>query len=163
MATRIMLDTSFVISLLNAEERNHAKAESYFRFFVSDKIDMLVSPIVFSECDMGQLTALLPERLFIFPPFNGEHGSVAREIGELLRQRGGNPTETKVVVKDDTKIIGQALSLGVEFLIASDKNMIARCEWLRKSHGKSLRGVDLNDEFSVRYFRPDGQDILPGI
>lgn len=162
MPLRIMLDSSFVISFVTAEERNHEKTNKYFRYFVAENIEMQISSIVVSELELPAQTSVLPEKLFIFPPSNVEHAQAASDLAVLFRReyfpRGGSG---RTQVKDDTKIIAQALSLELDFLISSDDQMVARCEWLRTVKGKALRSIDLNADFSLQPFVPsDGQGRL---
>lgn len=162
MPLSIMLDSSFVISLVTPGERNHEKADKYFRYFVAENIAMQISAIVVSELELSAQTSVLPEKLFIFPPFNVEHAQAASDLAALFRQEyspGGGSGRAQV--KDDTKIIAQALLLGLDFLISSDDQMVARCEWLRTVKGRALRAINLNTDFSLQPFVPaDGQGRL---
>jgi hypothetical protein len=156
MPIRIMPDSTFVISLLGPNERNHEKAEAYFRYFLDSGIEMHLSSIVASEIEVPPGSPALPVEFYIPQPFNVEHGIAAANLAQLLRTRqpGTEPAD-RIRSKDDTKILAHALALGLDFIISSDRGMCSRCEWLRTTHGRPLRAINLNDEYSVRHFSPD--------
>lgn len=155
MADGVLLDTSFLITLANAERPNHATARRYFDFFVEEGVLMYLSTIVASEFHVKQPVQHLPLRSFSVLPFSL---SAAMAAAELDRLREGEVTADRVALKDDLKILGQARELAVAFLITEDeKSLFKWCEAFRAKGAIPTRGLKLSDGFDRSHFDPARQ------
>ncbi|OYQ34006.1 hypothetical protein CHU92_12265 [Flavobacterium cyanobacteriorum] len=70
MNKSVLLDTSFVISLVDDSRVNHQKAVQFYKYFIENKIAMILSSIVTSEFCTKQDIADLPLNNFKPLPFN---------------------------------------------------------------------------------------------
>ena len=62
------------------------------------------------------------------------------------------------LLKDDLKIIGHAHARNFGYLITDDAGtMFQYCETLRKEGRTHLRGIKLQDGFTLEPFTPEGQ------
>lgn len=111
MAESVLLDTSFFIRLLNAEDPYHQSAVDYYKYFMEKGITMKISTIAVAEfCVKGSLTDL-PVRNLMFVPFNMNHAVKAGELMAIVydeRQKRGSQITPRSVVPNDTKMFAQA-------------------------------------------------------
>ena len=67
---RVLLDTSFFCRLLSINDPLHENAKGYYRYFLENGIDMMVSTISIAEyCVLGEVDDL-PLRNLKIVPFN---------------------------------------------------------------------------------------------
>lgn len=158
MPDGVLLDTSFLISFVDANRKHHAVAVQFFRHFVDEGIPMFLSTIVASEFHMGQAVTDLPLDAIITLPFNFNDAVKAAELDFTLFK--GEPNVPRAALKDDFKLLGQAKANDIAFLITEDGSLHKFCQELK---GKSLlptRPIKLEDGFSKSYFDPAGQHDL---
>jgi hypothetical protein len=75
-----------------------------------------------------------------------------------FRLYSGSAGTTRAALKDDFKILGQAKSYQIAYLITEDERTLYRfCEELRKTGIISTRAIKLADGFSRSHFDPQGQ------
>jgi hypothetical protein len=106
MTTSVLLDTSFLISLVDGSRLHHRVAVKYYQFLLGRQIPMYFSAIVAAEFGVKQSITDLPLKNFRSIPFNVPHGQVAGVLWNDL-----NPYESGVsrrVARDDVKLIAQA-------------------------------------------------------
>lgn len=155
MTTNVLLDTSYLISLVNQSRKNHAAAADYYRFMLANNVRMFVSAIAASEFAVRQPIDELPLRNFTFVPFNVPHGVEAARLWTALQRDDG---DDRAVARDDVKLMAQAEREGISFILTDDKNtMYKHCERLRAAEVIKLRAVKLEDGFDDCAFRTDGQ------
>jgi hypothetical protein len=155
MASGVVLDTSFLITLADAARDNHATARSYWKHFTENRIPMFLPTIVASEFCVKQ--PLPPEILkaCVVLPFNWDDAMKTSKL-ELpaIRKEG----DTRVSLKDDIKIIAQAIVKDAAYLITDDKNSFFRyAEHLNQSGQATFKPIRLAEGFDRAHFRPDGQ------
>jgi predicted nucleic acid-binding protein len=155
MTTGVFLDTSYLISLVDQNRKNHAAAADYYRYMLGNNVRMFVSAIAASEFAVRQPIGDLPLKNFTFVPFNVPHGVEAARLWTELRRDAG---DDRAVVRDDVKLMAQAEREGISFILTDDKNtMYKHCERLRIADVIKLRAVKLEDGFDNCAFRTDGQ------
>lgn len=151
----VLLDTSFLISLITPERRNHATAKAYYRHMIESNIQMHFSTVVASEFSIGQPISQLPLSNFITLPFNIIH---ATESGKLWNCIIREDDDIRHVVRDDLKLISQASREGISFIITEDaKTLYKHCERLRENGMIKVRPIKLVDGFDISFFNHDGQ------
>jgi hypothetical protein len=156
MADGVLLDTSFLISFADPTRKHHAVAKRYFSHFVDEGLPMYLSTIVASEFQLGQPITDLPLTNFITLPFNLRDAVLSAELD--FRLYSGSAGTTRAALKDDFKILGQAKSYQIAYLITEDERTLYRfCEELRKTGIISTRAIKLADGFSRSHFDPQGQ------
>lgn len=155
MAAGVVIDTSFLITLGSAGRANHQIAKRYWKHFAESGMPIYLSSIVVSEFYLKQ--KLPPSILHscVILPFNWDDAIKAAEIDFTKQERDGN---TRNVIKDDVKIIAQAIVKDAAYLITDDKNTFHRyAENLRQRDEVTFKSICLADGFDRAFFAPDGQ------
>jgi predicted nucleic acid-binding protein len=152
----VLLDTSFLISLVDQNRKNHNVAAQYYKFLIEQQIPLYFSVIVAAEIAIKQPITDFPLKNFRILPFNITHSIEAARIWNLL---GGHDTgDNRAVVRDDVKIIAQALLDNIPFILTEDVSTFYKyCERLRTLHSLNVRAIKLVDGFDFSALRLDGQ------
>jgi len=126
----VLLDTSFLICLSTPSRPNHRTAKSYYRSFITHGVTMFLSTIVISEFEVRQRITDLELHNFIVKPFNIEDAIAA---GRLFEQGFATkmPSEDRVAVKDDIKLLAQCMTAGIGHFISDDAACARRVTALR--------------------------------
>lgn len=156
MTASILLDTSFLISLVDSKRQNHNVAKQYYRHILDNKNPIYFSAIVASEFAIKQPITDLPLNNFQPLPFNLPHAIKSAEIWDLLDGRDSG--DNRGIIKDDIKIIGQALKENIQFVLTDDaKTFYKYCERLRIKNNWDIKAIKLSDGFDSGALRLDGQ------
>lgn len=120
---------------------------------------MAVSAIVVAEFCRRQELGTLPLEQLMLVPFNHEDAVIAAGFDfKDLKADGAD----RQALKDDLKIIGQAHARNFGFVITDDAaTMFRYCESLRKAGRTHLRGIKLQDGFSLEALTDNGQRDFP--
>lgn len=161
MNPSVLLDTSFLISLNDDTRDNHDVAHQYYQHLLEQNIPIYFSVIVAAEFAIKESITDLPLRNFRTLPFNLPDAIEAARIWNLL---GGHKSgDNRAVVRDDVKIIAQALRGNIPFVLTEDTKTFYRdCELLRISHNLDIRAIRLAGGFDASALRPDGQRNIEG-
>ncbi|WP_230969869.1 PIN domain-containing protein [Nitrogeniibacter aestuarii] len=156
MTAAVLLDTSFLISLVDQNRTNHSVATQYYRALIEQQVPMYFSAIVAAEFDIKQPITDLPLKNFRAIPFNIPH---AREAGRLWNELGKRDDgDVRHVVRDDVKLIAQANHESIPFILTEDESTLYKyCERLKASGASKTRAIKLADGFDVCALREDGQ------
>ncbi len=159
MKPSVMLDTGFLITLVDRTRSNHSIAAQYYKMLLEQQLPIYFSSIVAAEFAMKQSLTELPLKNFRILPFNIPHSIEAARIWNLLD--GRDIDGIRAVVCDDRKIIAQALHEKIPFILTEDTKTFYRyCEQLRTSHKMNIRAIKLADGFDPSALRLDGQKSL---
>ncbi len=151
MTYSVLLDTSFLISLVDSNRTYHAIAKDYYKYLLEQKIPLYFSAIVASEFGIKQPITDLELHNFIPLPFNIPHSMKAAALWNLLDGRDSG--DNRAVIKDDMKIIAQALYEKTPFILTDDANTFYKyCERLRTSNNLNIKAIKLNDGFNPSIF-----------
>ena len=152
---RVLLDTSFLITLVNTKRKNHQIAKSYYRHMIQHNIQMCVSAIAISEYAVKDSIATLPAGNLIILPFNALDGiESARLYNEIFRDDGDN----RQAVKDDVKLMGHGAREKIPFMLTDDKNTLWKyCNRLVTKGIITLKTIALVDGFDDCAFDDDAQ------
>ncbi len=156
MTASVLLDTSFLISLVDRNRPNHGVATQYYKLLLEQQSPLYFSAIVAAEIAIKQPITDFPLKNFRSIPFNIPHSTEAAHIWNLL---GGHDNgDNRSVVKDDVKIMAQALHEEIPFILTEDASTLCKyCERLRISHKLNIRAIKLADGFKSCALRLDGQ------
>ena len=156
MTVSVLLDTSFLISLVDRNRANHVVAAQYYKLLLEQQSPLYFSAIVAAEIAIKQPITDFPLKNFRHIPFNIPHSVEAARIWNLL---GGHDSgDNRSVVKDDVKIMAQALHEDIPFILTEDASTLYKyCERLRASHKLNIRAIKLADGFDTSSLRLDGQ------
>lgn len=156
MTASVLLDTSFLISLVDQTRPNHGVASKYYRMMLEQQVPMYFSAIVAAEFGIKQPITDLPLKNFRHIPFNIPHGKEAARLWNLLGQRDDG--DKRHVVRDDVKLIAQTCHEDIPFLITEDASTLHKyCERLKSAGATKTRAIKLVDGFDASAFRMDGQ------
>lgn len=154
-----LVDTSFLISLADEARPNHQAAVSYFREAVHRGVTLYLSAIVASEFQVKQAVTDLPLRNFTVLPFNIDHAMQAGLLMRCLRRDAG---DDRAVVKDDVKLIAQAICESATHLLTEDaRTLVKYMDQFRAVGECAVRPILLKDGFDGAWF-DNGQRGLLG-
>ena len=158
MSAGVVLDTSFLITLADPVRDHHQTAKSYWKHFLEQGITVFLPTIVVSEfCRKQEIPPDILKSCVVLP-FNWDEAIKAAEMDITLFDRQG---ESSAALKDDVKIIGQAIVQDAQWLITDDKNTFYRYASNLQQAGKSqCKPIKLEDGFDLSFFEPDGQRSL---
>ena len=155
----ILVDTSFLITLADPTRRHHEAAKAYLGESLKAGVPLYVSAIVASEFEVKQAVNDLPLHNFIILPFNSDH---AMMTGRLMRSVSRDPGDERNSVKDDVKLIAQAVCESVTYVLTEDEMTLAKnIKRLADAGECSLRAILLADGFDPAWLN-GGQAPVPG-
>lgn len=159
MTAAVLLDTSFLISLVDQNRQNHSIAAQYYRMMLEQQVPMYFSAIVAAEFDVKQPITDLPLKNFRSIPFNVPHAREAARLWNVLRKQDDG--DTRHVVRDDVKLIAQANHESIPFILTEDTSTLHKyCERLKSAGSSQTRAIKLADGFNACALREDGQQGL---
>jgi len=155
MAAGVLLDTSFLITLADKSRKHHETARRYWRHFLENQIPIFLSTIVVSEFCIKQ--EIPPEilRCCVLLPFNWDD---AERAAKMDWQRLRPAAVERQALKDDVKIIAQAVGVDAEFVITDDAESFYRyCSGLKAAGDVHFKAIKLQDGFDRAFFDANGQ------
>jgi hypothetical protein len=157
MRNGAVLDTGFLITLVDAHRASHEHAKAYYRYFLENGITLYLPTVVASEFGIKQPVTDLPLHNFKVLPFNlAESIRCANLNSAYYRSKVGSGQRD--AVKDDFKIIAQAEEQDALFLLTEDKNsMSVYCDLLRNESKIDFKVIELSKGFDVSFVNGDGQ------
>lgn len=142
----IMLDTSFCIRLMDANDLLHTNALQYFKFFLQEKIIIHLSTIVAAEYAVGDDPQNLPLINLQIETFDFRDAATA---GIFHKKLIGNKTNVagynRRIVANDVKILAQIKNREIQAIISKDIDSITKyINPLINSNLLSVKFIDLN-------------------
>ncbi len=159
-----MVDTSFLITLADPARRHHETAKTYLRESLKANVPLYLSAIVASEFQVKQAVTDLPLRNFIILPFNIDHAMPchAMTAGLLMRSISRDPGDERNSVKDDVKLIAQAVCESITHVMTEDERTLAKyIKRLADAGECSLRAILLAHGFDAAWLN-EGQSSFLG-
>lgn len=130
---KVLVDTSFLITLFNRDRENHIKAKKYYIYFIQHEIDMYLSTIAISEYSQkASIEPILATNNFIPLTFTVPDSIISGQFSEKLKDEKREPSEKRDVVKDDVKMLAQCANGEFDYLVTDDRSTMAR--WASKLH-----------------------------
>lgn len=156
MTVSVLLDTSFLITLVNAERLHHAVARRYYQYMLQIGMPMHFSSVVAAEFAVKQTILDLPLNNFRKLNFNMAHAVRAAQLWKAIGQRDDD--DGRHVVRDDVKLLAQAEEEAIAFLLTEDERTLFKyCERLRADGSLSTRAVALRSGFQPGALSASGQ------
>lgn len=153
--TKALLDTSYLITLVNSHRVNHSVALAYYRHMIENGIHMCVSAIAVSEYTVKDSITTLQAKNLIFLPFNATDGIESARLHNAFTRDSGDDRQS---VKDDVKLLGHGEHEKIPFVLTDDKKTVFKyCERLRADGVIKMKPIALVDGFDDCAFRLDGQ------
>lgn len=155
----ILLDTSYLISLADPGRLHHETAVSYLREALRRGVPLYLSAIAASEFQVKQAVTDLPLRNFEVLPFNIDHAMTA---GLLMRGIKRDGTDDRSAVKDDLKIIAQAICESLTHILTEDaQTLVKYLRRLNEAGACTVRPILLADGFDSAWFDNGQRGLLP--
>ena len=107
----VLLDTSFFLRFLNDSDPLFKNADGYFRYFLQEEIDMLISTVSIAEYCIGGDIHELPLKNLQIVPFNLNHAQRTGEFAKVAFQERANKNlqvNDRKIIPNDTKLFAQA-------------------------------------------------------
>ena len=142
----IMLDTSFCIRLMDANDNLHSNALEYFKFFLQEKIIIHVSTIVVAEYSVGDDPQNLPLDNLQIETFDFRDAATA---GIFHKELMGNKTNVagynRRIIANDVKILAQIKNREIQAIISKDVESLTKyVDPLKNSNLLNVRFIDMN-------------------
>lgn len=154
-----LVDTSFLITLADPARPHHLTARTYFQEALQRGVPLYLSAIVASEFQVKQAVTDLPLRNFEVLPFNIDHAMTA---GLLFRELSRDATDDRGSVKDDIKLIAQAVCESLTHILTEDERTLAKYVRRLNEAGRcSLRCILMTEGYESAWFN-NGQTQIPG-
>ena len=154
-----LLDTSFLITLVDDSRPHHADAMRCLREAVQRGATLYLSAVVVSEFHAKQPITDLPLRNFHVLPFNIDHGMMAGDWASVLRRDSG---DSRHAVQADLKLLAQAVCTSILYVLTEAEITLAKFARQLEAAGKSsVKAVLLKDGFETAWFE-NGQGRIPG-
>ena len=155
MGAGVVLDTSFLITLADPARQHHAVARRYWQYFMEQTMPVFLPTIVVSEFCVRQEIPPDILRCCVVLPFNWDEAIKAAQL-DFTQYKA--LVESRVAIKDDVKIIAQAVVCDAEHVITEDTDSLIRIATELKTAGKvAFRTIALKDGFDRAFFDPKGQ------
>src|SRR6185312_11663700 len=123
----ILLDTSFCIRLMDANDNLHTNALEYFRFFLQEKITIHLSTIVAAEYAVGDDPQNLPLNNLQIETFDFRDAATAGMFHkELMGSKTNIPGYNRRIIANDVKILAQIKNRKIDAIISKDVESITR-------------------------------------
>ena len=166
MAAGVVLYTSFLITLADPARAQHDVARRYWRYFTEQSLPMFLPNIVVSEFCIKQPIPSVILRACVVLPFNWDDAIKAASFDFSNQDRQGMSRDA---LKDDVKIIAQAVVKDAAFLITDDSSSFYKfAQQLVASGVTNFRPIKLDDGFDIAFFsagqreltlEPDEEDV----
>lgn len=157
MSASVLLDTSFLITLVNDQRPNHETAKQYFRHMLQSDVPMYLSAVAAGEFAVKQPVTDLPLSDFRILHFNLAHGQQAAKLTNALKV-ARDAGDSRAAVSDDLKLMAQANHEQIGIILTEDASTLHKyCERLRSSGHLQTRSVTLREGFDPHVFNDDGQ------
>lgn len=159
MTAAFMLDTSFLITLVDDTRTHHVVARRYFEYALQQGVPLHVSTLVLAEFAIKQAVTDLPLNALLVVPFNIRHAAISGVfVGAILPARDVGDDRTSV--RADLQLIAQAHIEGVPYLLTEDRRTLSKYVDRARTAGIcQCRAVVLADGFEAAWFN-DGQGAL---
>ncbi len=150
MNKSILLDTSFLISLVDNTRSYHQHALDFYTYFLNEKYSMYLSTIVISEFSLKQPITDLPLQNFKIMPFNYPESISIREMFEdYFSVRDSE--EQRVSVKDDFKISSQTEKNSLRYFITEDQKLYIRLMKMKENRIIQFTPILLQDGYTKAF------------
>ncbi|QFZ82171.1 hypothetical protein GFK26_05060 [Variovorax paradoxus] len=154
----ILLDTSYLISLADPARAHHQTAVSYLREALKRGVPLYLSAIAASEFQVKQAVTDLPLRNFEVLPFNIDYAMTA---GLLMRDLKRDVGDDRSAVKDDIKLIAQAICESLTHILTEDaQTLVKYVDRLNKAGTSSVKPILLADGFDTAWFENGQRGLL---
>ncbi|MCK9254287.1 MAG: hypothetical protein GX793_08785 [Bacteroidales bacterium] len=144
----VLLDTSFFLRFLNDKDPLFKNADGYFRYFLQEEIDMLISTISIAEYCIGGNIQELPLKNLQILTFNLNHAQRTGEFAKIAFQERANKNlqvYDRKIIPNDTKLFAQAdCEKLIKFYLSSDSESFKVYNAIKDKTNLKFQFIDLN-------------------
>lgn len=157
MAAGVVLDTSFLITLADATRVHHDAARRYWQHFTEHGLPIYLPTIVVSEFYIRQEIPPDILRACVVLPFNWDDAMKAAQLDFPRFNREG---ESRDALKDDVKIIAQAIVKDAAMVITDDTRTFFKfAQQLVQAGTATFRPIKLEDGFDLAFFNGGQREL----
>ena len=151
MTNSVLLDTSFIIRLLNDDDDLHNNTLNYYKYFLEKNTTLKISTISIAEyCVGGDITDLPYKNLQILP-FNFDHASKTGEFARILFENKAI-LKPRVCIPNDAKLFAQAhVDKNITHFISSDTNALKAIKLLKNKIDIHFEFIDLHTSYNEMF------------
>jgi len=161
MSNAALVDTSFLISLVNKNRPCHEVAKHYYKYCLENQITLLLPTVVVAEFAIKQSPDDLPLRNFQVLPFVYRDAKRCADLNVSYYRTKLGSTGQRDAVKDDFKIIAQAEELKAKYLLTEDENTLKHYyDQLRSDNKIGFSLISIQQGFDVALINGTGQGEL---
>ena len=118
---KALLDTSFIINLLDKESIYHEQAEKFYSELIKQETEFYISVIAIGEYLVKGSIDDLPLTLWKILPFNHEDANKSAELHRSLLERKFETENFRECIKDDLKLLAQLEAQQIGLILTADK------------------------------------------
>lgn len=152
MMHSVLLDTSFLIRLLNSNDSLHKNAIEYYKYFIENDIIMKFSTISIAEFCVRDEIENLPLKDLQIIPFNLDHAKTAGKFAcSIFSQKNISqiPIRPRAIIPNDAKLFAQAhLDKSITHFITSDTESGKTIALLNNEIKTNFTFVDINTAYT---------------
>jgi len=146
MPKGVLVDTSFLISLVASDRDNHPVARDYFRAALEQGVPLFLSTLVACEFSRKQPVEDLGLHNFLVLPFNLSEAVQAAKLSAALKRDDGDD-RTSVAI--DVMLLAQADKNQIGAILTEDADTLAKyCDRLRRQGMITCHAIVLSDGFA---------------
>lgn len=154
MDNAVLLDTSFLIHLLNEDAEFHAQALDYFKYYLQKKVIMKISTVTIGEyCVRGDISDLPIKHLQVLT-FDVLASQKAAQYARIIfdANRQAKDKLIRSVIKDDVKLFAHAdLDVNISGFVTSDIKTKKAYHHLMGSVHPRFQIIDIQTLVKERY------------
>lgn len=148
----VILDTSFMIRLLNESQPLHPNALRYFKYFLDKEIPMYFSTVSVAEyCVKGEFDDLPFQNIRILP-FNIFHAKEAGKFAKALfdaKSKGLMEIPDRLIIPNDSKIFAQgSYEKDIRYFVTSDSKSKRNIEIIRMVCDAEIEHLDIHKPYN---------------
>lgn len=156
MIESVLLDTNFLVGLVNPNDIHHQSANEYYKYFCEQGTKMYLSSIVLSEFTTKHKYRDLHIRKTLIPvSFNLREAILSGELKHYkVREQGsmkGSENATRVQIKDDIKILAQLFTYNIEGIATGDSKMNTVFDLCCQFTKKDKQFIDINNSYKATF------------
>jgi len=154
----VLVDNSFCIRVLKADDDFHENAVAYLEYFLENKIELYLSTIVVSEYSVGDNpNNLLGLKVFKLLEFDYNDAKLSGEFAsQLMHNEELRAVEKRKVVINDIKLFAQIHNRKIDAYITKDrKSLYKMINPLKEKNPLLFEFIDLSkplNEYLGRLF-----------
>ena len=157
----LLLDTSFLVSFVDARRPYHAAAMAFYRYSVAQRLPLFLSVLTAGEFARRQEITDLPLGTLRLLPYNLPHAQRAAAFDAPAEPSAADGLPP--AVPEEVKLLAQAHEEGIAFVLTERPGALHEaCARLRRAGQTRVEAIALADGFDVSYFAGGQRELRFG-